>query len=282
MSKHLKFLASAAVALCLSLPAMAEDAPSADTVVATVNGKPITLGQMIVVKSSLPPQFGQLPDEVLFDGILNQIVQQMLLADTVATTPKRVELAIENERRQLMAAEALDKVLADATTDAALQAAYDAKYASAAPSREWNASHILVETEDEAKALTERARAGEDFAELAKAHSTGPSGPNGGQLGWFGPGMMVPAFEEAAAAMDKDSVSDPVQTQFGWHVIRLNDTRLAEVPPLDEVREELVAEIQQNVIEAHLKTLTDAAEIDTSAAQGFDKSTLSNIDLLEQ
>ena len=77
------------------------------------------------------------------------------------------------------------------------------------------------------------------------AHSTGPSGPSGGELGWFGPGMMVPPFEEAVMAMEVGAVSEPVETQFGWHVITLNDTRSQAAPPLDEVREELAEEIRR-------------------------------------
>ena len=280
MTKRLSLLAGAAMALCLALPAAAEDAPTIDTVVATVNGKSITLGQMILVRANLPQQFSQLPDEVLFEGILNQIVQQTLLADTMAQTPRRVELALENERRQLLAAEAIDAYLGEKMSDAAIQAAYDAKYAAAEPESEWNASHILVETEDAAKALSERARAGEDFAELAKANSTGPSGPNGGQLGWFGTGMMVSPFEEAVAVLEPGAVSDPVQTQFGWHVIRLNETRLKEVPTLDAVREEIEAELQRSLIEAHVAKLTEGATVDQSAAEGIDRALLSNIDLL--
>ncbi|MGA0924495.1 MAG: peptidylprolyl isomerase, partial [Lutimaribacter sp.] len=251
------------------------------TVVASVNGKTITLGEMIMMKGSLPQQFAQLPDEMLFDGILNQLVQQALLAESIETPPARVAIALKNEQRQLLAAEAIDALLAAQMSEDAIKAAYDAKYANAQPATEWNASHILVETEEAAADLAKQAREGADFAELAKAHSTGPSGPNGGQLGWFGAGMMVPAFEQAVAGMQAEQVSDPVQTQFGWHVIRLNETRVAAAPDLAEVRPEIEAELQQKLIEEQLAKLAQGANIDQSAAAGLDKSLLSRIDLLE-
>ncbi|MCM2561928.1 peptidylprolyl isomerase [Lutimaribacter sp. EGI FJ00015] len=281
MSKRLTFAAATALALCLPLPALAEDTPTSETVVATVNGKDITLGHMILVRANLPQDYNQLPDEVLFDGILNQLVQQSVLAETLDDTPRRVEMAVENEKRQLLAAEAVDDLLAGAMTDAALQEAYEAQYANAEPSREWNASHILVESEEEAAALVDRARGGDDFAQLARDHSTGPSGPNGGELGWFSAGMMVPPFEEAVNQLDAEGISDPVQTQFGWHVIRLNETRLKDVPPLEEVREELEMQLQQQIVEARVQELTDAATVER-AVEGIDKSLLSNIDLLEK
>ena len=275
------FIASTALVFGLATASYAEDMPNAQTVVASVNGKTITLGEMIMMKGSLPQQFAQLPDEMLFDGILNQLVQQALLAESIETPPARVAIALKNEQRQLLAAEAIDALLAAQMSEDAIKAAYYAKYANAQPATEWNASHILVETEEAAADLAKQAREGADFAELAKAHSTGPSGPNGGQLGWFGAGMMVPAFEQAVAGMQAEQVSDPVQTQFGWHVIRLNETRVAAAPDLAEVRPEIEAELQQKLIEEQLAKLAQGANIDQSAAAGLDKSLLSRIDLLE-
>ena len=275
------FIASTALVFGLATASYAEDMPNAETVVASVNGKTITLGEMIMMKGSLPQQFAQLPDEMLFDGILNQLVQQALLAESIETPPARVAIALKNEQRQLLAAEAIDALLAAQMSEDAIKAAYDAKYANAQPATEWNASHILVETEEAAADLAKQAREGADFAELAKAHSTGPSGPNGGQLGWFGAGMMVPAFEQAVAGMQAEQVSDPVQTQFGWHVIRLNETRVAAAPDLAEVRPEIEAELQQKLIEEQLAKLAQGANIDQSVAAGLDKSLLSRIDLLE-
>ncbi len=282
MSKRLNLLAGAALALSLSNPVQAQDA-SADTVVATVNGVEITLGHMILVRAGLPDQYSQLPNEVLFDGILNQLVQQQVLAaEAPETTPRRVELALDNERRTLMAAEAIDDKLGADLTDEAIQAAYDAQYGDAGGDTEWNASHILVATEEEAQALVEELNGGADFAELARENSTGPSGPNGGSLGWFGTGMMVPAFEEAVATLESGAVSAPVQTQFGWHVIKLNETRTADAPALEDVRGQIEQELSASLVDEYLNELTEAADVDRSGAEGLDPELLGQIDLLQR
>ncbi len=240
MQKPLTFLASLALVATFAMPVAAQDEAALDTVVATVNGTDITLGHMIIARATLPEQYLQLPDEVLFQGILDQLVQQTALADTFeGDLPARVTLSLQNEERSLTAGEVIEQVMSADVDDAAIQAAYDETYANQEAGDEYNASHILVETEEEAKALKEQLDGGADFAELAREKSTGPSGPSGGSLGWFGEGMMVPSFEAAVKTMEPGAVSDPVQTQFGWHVIKLNETRKTEAPALETVREEL-------------------------------------------
>ena len=282
MSKQLNFFRSAAIALVLATPAFAEDAPNAETVVASVNGQNITLGQMILTRQALPQQYANLPDEVLFTGILDQLVQQTLLAQTFnGEPPMRVALALENERRSLLAGTVVEKVINEAVSDESIQAAYDAKYANFEGTAEFNASHILVESKEAAEEIAKMIREGADFAETAREKSTGPSGPSGGQLGWFGPGQMVPPFEAAVQALEKGEISDPVATQFGWHVIILNDTRMQPAPTLEAASAELAAEIQQAAIEAELAKLTEAAKIDRSGSEGLAPNLLKNIDLLE-
>ena len=279
MSKRLTFLSAAALSLTLMLPAQAEDAPSVDTVLATVDGVEITPGHVIQTRQTLPQQYQQLPADVLFPGILDQLIQQSVLSATVEGEPKSVALAMENQRRSLMANLAIDAILATAVTDEKLQAEYDAAYGNVEAGQEYNAAHILVETEEKAKELVAEARGGADFAELAKEHSTGPSGPNGGSLGWFGAGMMVPPFEAATFALEVGAISDPVQTQFGWHVIKLNETRAIEAPSLEEVRGELEATVQQKAVEAQVLAMTAAANVDRSGAEGIDPSVLDQLSL---
>ncbi|MGB5559890.1 MAG: peptidylprolyl isomerase [Paracoccaceae bacterium] len=281
MSKHTIFLAACTIALGLSQPVLAQDTTT-DTVVATVNGEDITIGHMIVLREGLPEQYQSLPDDVLFDGILEQLVQQTVLSQKAEKPGAVVELRLENERRSLLAGTAMKAMLDEALTDEALQAAYDEKFANAEPSKEFNASHILVETEDEANTLVTELQGGADFAELAKEKSTGPSGPNGGELGWFGAGMMVKEFEDAVMDMEVGAISAPVQTQFGWHVIRLNETRMQDAPPLADVRDELAAEMQQKVIEETLTKLTGEAEITRADLSTIDQSIIRNLDLVLQ
>ncbi len=269
-------------ATALSAPATAQDSPDPDTVMATVNGTDITLGHMIALRASLPAQYGQLPPEMLFDGILDQLVQQTLLMQNFeGELSRRNALVLDNERRAIFATEAIDRVMGGDLDEAEIQAAYDAQYASAEQETEYKAAHILVETEKTARDLIAQLDDGADFAALAREHSTGPSGSNGGDLGWFGPGVMVESFFDAVASLDTGEVSDPVQTQFGWHVIKLNDTRLKETPPLDEVRGEIEESLRQAAFDAHIAKLTAAASIDRNGADGIAPETINQTDLLE-
>lgn len=257
----------------LALPAVAQDA---STVIATVNGTEITLGHIAVLRSQLPEQYRQLPDEMLFPGILDQVIQQTALAQQGESlvTP-RDELALENDRRAYLASVALQSAVTEALSEEAVAAAFAARFADAAPSTEYNAAHILVATEEEAKDLLAKLTEGADFAELARQHSTDGAAPGGGALGWFGPGMMVKPFEDAVMALEPGAVAGPVQTQFGWHLVKLNESRQKAAPTLDEVRGELQAELERAAVEARIKAATDAATI-TRNDEGIDPSLISS------
>lgn len=282
MQKPLTYLASLALAVTLALPVAAEDTPNVDTVVATVNGKDITLGHMIIARATLPQQYQDLPDEVLYKGILDQLVQQTALADThEGDLPKRVTLSLENETRSLTAGEVIEGVMAAPVEEDAIKAAYDAQYKDQEAGEEYNASHILVETKEEAEAIKEALDEGADFAELAREKSTGPSGPGGGSLGWFGAGMMVPTFEAAVVEMEPGAVSAPVETQFGWHVIKLNETRKTKAPQLEDVREELELQVRQTLVQTRIEEITEKADVDLMSEQVIDPALIKNIDWLE-
>lgn len=282
MSNRVTFLSGAVLSLFMALPAVAEDKPGADTVIASVNGTEITLGHMILVQQNLPQQYQTLPSDVLFNGILDQIIQQTVLAQSAPEGDSRlVRLSIDNERRALKAGEVLQVAVESAINDVAVQELFDAKYADGTGGREFNASHILVETEEKALELIALLEGGADFAELAKEHSTGPSGPNGGQLGWFGEGMMVPPFEKAVLEMAVGAISVPVKTQFGWHVIKLNDARTKAAPTLDEVRAPIEGELENAAIDARIKELTDAAKI-VKDGTDIDPALVKRADLLTE
>ncbi len=253
---------------------------TADTVVATVNGTEITVGHMIMVRDGLPEQYRELPDDVLFDGILEQLVQQTVLSQSYDGSDYAIRLRTENEERRLRAGQAIDRAVASAVTDEALQSLYQERFADFEPAREFNASHILVETREKAEDLIAELNGGADFAQLARDNSTGPSGPNGGQLGWFGAGMMVPPFEAAVMALEVGAVSEPVQTQFGWHVITLNETRLKDAPAMDEVRDTLVGELQEAAVEAEIQRLSDQAQIQRPDISAIDRNVISDTALV--
>jgi len=280
MSKLTKLLAAISSALLLGNGAFAQET-TADTVVTTVNGTAITIGHMIVLREALPEQYQTLPDDVLFNGILEQLVQQTVLAQQVNEIDPLIDLRLENERRSLLAASTIQGFANDAVTDEAIKMAYDERFADQEPTREFNASHILVETEDEAKALITELEAGADFAELAKEKSTGPSGPNGGELGWFGPGMMVKPFEDAVLTLAAGEVSAPVETQFGWHVIVLNDVRTQNAPPIDSVRAELAQQLQRDTLEKVVQDLVSGADIVETDVSSIDQSAIRDITLVQ-
>lgn len=282
MPKRLTFLPSVALAAVMALPLAAETKPDASTVIARVNGDEITLGHVIATAAVLPEQYQQIEDDVLYELIIDQLIQQQLLGQQQEALTKLNTLALENEARSLRAVQTVNALIEENLTDEAIQEAYDAKYADFEGTDEFNASHILVETEEKATELKEQLDGGADFAELAKEHSTGPSGPNGGELGWFGPGQMVPEFEAAVIALEKGQVSAPVQTQFGWHVVTLNDKRKTEAPELDQVRAELSQTLQQGVIQAQIDDLTQAAEIERPALEGAGPEVMRQIELIQE
>lgn len=274
-----RLLVSAAISLSLAAPVAAQDA---STVLATVNGTDITLGHLIAMRAMLPAQYQELPDEVLYNGMLDQLIQQEVVAESLrGSEDARTKLTMENEDRAFLASVAIDAIAFDTIADADVQALYDANFADAGGDLEWNASHILVATEEEAQSLIDQLNDGADFVALAQEFSTGPSGPNGGALGWFGTGMMVPEFETAVAGLEAGEISAPVQTQFGWHVVKLNESRISAPPALEDVRADLEEELRRQRVDAYLAELTEAAEIARPEVE-IDMSLIRNIDLLTQ
>lgn len=253
------------------------------TVLATVNGTDITVGHLVLLRQKLPAQYNSVPDDVLFEGILEQLIDQYLLSETMpegdALAPA-IRYALENERRAILASNKIGEIAGQDIPEADIEALYQEQFGDVAPQTEVNASHILVATEDEAKAIEEELAGGADFAELAKEKSTGPSGPNGGELGWFTRGQMVPEFETAVFALEPGAVSAPVQTQFGWHVIKLNETRELPPPSLEETRDQLIGQLRQQAVEAEVTRLREGATIEMKD-EGIPTSAVSDFSVLE-
>ncbi|KAA2315695.1 peptidylprolyl isomerase [Pseudooceanicola sediminis] len=261
----------------------ATDKPvTADTVVATVGGTDITLGHLVTARASLPEQYQQMPANLLFPGLLSQLINQTVLEQAfTGEVPKGVQVSLDNTRRSMMAAVSLADYLETAVTDEMVQKEYNAEYGDGyEPKEEYHAAHILVKTEDEAKDLIKQYNDGTDFGKLARDNSTGPSGPNGGDLGWFSEGMMVKPFEDAVKTLEPGQVSEPVQTQFGWHVIELIETR-KQAPELADVEGEIRSKLQEQVTNAYIDELVAKADVDKSASEGIDPSVLDNTGLLE-
>ena len=250
-------------------PALAQD----DPVIAIVNGTELTRSDLEASYRSLPQQYRQAPLDAIFEPLLERMIDGQLVleaakADNLADDPAvvaAIKIASENVLREA----AINRAVEAATTDEALQAAYDTR--KAAPDfsfEEVHARHILVEEEAEARAIITTLDGGADFAELAAEKSTGPSGPNGGDLGYFKKDAMVPEFGEAAFAMAIGAHSqEPVQTQFGWHVIKVEDKRTS-VPSFEETEPQLREEIARDSVAKFLETIRAGAEITRFNADG--------------
>jgi peptidyl-prolyl cis-trans isomerase C len=280
MTKRSGFWSTLALTVALAGPALSEG-ETADTVVATVNGVKITLGHMIALRETLPQEYLSLPDDVLFKGIYDQLIQQEVLAQSVTNLGPRGTASIENDKRGYVSGVAIEGIVKEAVTDEALQKAYDERFKDAAPQTEYNAAHILVATEEEANALKTELAGGADFAELAKAKSTDTgSGANGGDLGWFGLGAMVKPFEDAVVAAKVGEVSGPVQSDFGFHLILVKETRVADKPTLDQMRDELATEVENAAIKGKIDELTAGATV-TREGEALDPAILKNSALID-
>jgi peptidyl-prolyl cis-trans isomerase C len=267
---HLALAASlAAVWLVAAPPAAAFDA---DKVVARVNGTEITLGHVAIAATQLPPELRAQPAEVLFRGILEQLIRQAAVAELGdGALSRRDRLALDNYRRSLLAASVLERALEPALSEGELRRAYDERYAAAAPETEFNAAHILVASEQEAREIAAQIAGGAGFGDMARRHSTDGAAASGGNLGWFSLGVMVPEFEDAVKLLQPGQVSEPVQTRFGWHLVLLNDRRIASVPPFDLARQELAARIEQTLVTERIAEALRLANIERQI-EGIDPS----------
>jgi peptidyl-prolyl cis-trans isomerase C len=271
---------SFAAALLSAVPLHADDV-TADTVVAKVNGAEITIGHMIELRARLPQQYQQLPDDVLFKGILDQMIQQLLLSSSMTEVTKSEKLQMENDERTSKANIMIQEIIDTQVNDDAIKAAYDAKYANAIPAKEYHAAHILVDSEEKAKGLIDQLNSGADFAELAKANSSDTSAASGGDLGWFGLGMMVKPFEDAVVALQPGQVSAPVQTQFGWHVVKLIETRDAAQPTFESEKDALAETLKQEAVQKAIDALTAASDVQREDTSAIDPAILKNTDLIK-
>jgi len=222
---------------------------SVDSALAVVDGVTLTLGELIAIRRELPDQYQTLPDEVLFDGVVEQLIDQMLLAQAaraagLARHPA-IAMNLLNQRRAILADAFLRNEVTARVTPEAIEALYQELYLDSEPKQEVRAGHILVETEEQASELKAQLDAGADFAALAAEHGTDGTASRGGDLGWFLHPDMVPEFADAAFAMEPGAISDPVKTAFGWHLIKLDERRDRQPPALEEVREELMGELIQ-------------------------------------
>ena len=287
MPRFPRFLAilTAAALAAPALPGKAS-AQDAATVIARVGEVELTLGHAVALLAELPEQIRAAPAERLLPALVGQMIDQELLAQAQAGNELSLvhRLQQENSQRDFLANVLLEGVVSSAVDDASLQAAYAAfaeAFEAGEPTPEWNAAHILVREEDEITAVVEELEAGRDFAELAAEASIDGSGQQGGELGWFGPGVMIPEFEEVVRSLEPGQISDPLESRFGWHVVRLLDTRMAGVPPLEQVRDELAQQLQRQAVTLLIEDLRAETGIEDLSGD-LDPELLRRSDLLAE
>ena len=210
---------------------------------------------------------------MVFDSLVSHLVESRLIVDKAKAEGfadnEQVQERLDAVRDQIMRSVYLTEFVETAATEEAIAEKYEAFKEANPPEEEVKASHILVETEEEAQALIKQLEDGADFAKLAEAESTGPSAPNGGDLGYFKrEGQMVEPFAAAAFELEAGAfTTEPVKTQFGWHVITVTDRRMGEAPALEDVRNQLTSEIAQEAIAAMVEELREGAEIETKSLE---------------
>ena len=259
---------SVAVVLAALLLPGAALAQTESKVVATVNGYDITASEVQLAADDILPQLGEVPANLRFPFVVEYLIERHLLAQAAV---KEGITDSEEYKRRLAFYQA--KALRDAyfaaelkpsVTDEAVRASYDEQAAKVEAEERIRARHILVASEDEAKDIVDRLAKGEAFEELAAQYSLDGSKEQGGDLGYFTAGEMVKPFSDAAFALEVGEVSQPVQSEFGWHVIKLEEKRATTPPPFDAVKAQLAPMVNQKKFEAHLKEIVKTAKVERS------------------
>jgi len=266
MKLSFKIISAATIALALfTINANAAD-NTKDKIVATVNGKIITENtlSMYIRQRNLPPGHisPQQRKDLIEELINRELVYQDAMAIGIDKSPA-VKEEIEHQRVNIIASAMItpssDRFV---VSDADLKKEYDARKDELS-GKELKARHILLESEDKAKEIIAMLNKGEKFADLAKKYSTGPSAPNGGDLGWFRIGQMVKPFSDAANKLAKGAYTkQPVKTQYGWHVILLEDSREVSAPDFDSIKEQIRVGLQNRLISEYIADLRGKAKIE--------------------
>jgi peptidyl-prolyl cis-trans isomerase C len=252
-------LVAATLAL-VPVPAAADD-----PVIARVNGVDIKQSDLDFAASEVGHRLANLAPQDRKMVLLQYVIESELMAgagqkDELDKTESFPGRAAYHQRRALRDA-FFDAKISDAVSEAEAKKIFDEKIAEMKPEQEVHARHILVATENEAKEIVERLKKGDDFAAVAKEKSRDASA-EGGDLGFFPRGQMLKPFEDAAFALDVGEISEPVQTQFGWHVIKVEEKRDQPLPTFDQVKEAIIAQLVQAKAQQVVTRLRDAAEIE--------------------
>jgi len=271
--RTLSFAATAFI-IGLSVPALvsAQD-KAADPVVAIANGMEIHLSEINDAKTRLPAQYQQIPFQVVYPMLVNSLIDTQLMAIEARKLKldedKDFKIRLSKIEDQLLERVLISRKIEKEVTEAKIKERFDILVKESTPKDEVRARHILLKTEAEAKQAIKDIKGGADFADVAAERSTGPSATKGGDLGYFSDGEMVPEFSKAAFAMKKGEVGEaPVKTQFGWHVIKVEDRRAGKPPTFESAKEEIRAQMSREVGAAYISELRKDADIKRFNADG--------------
>jgi len=257
---------TSAMAGCLAIALYAGAARADDKVLAKVNGAEIRQSDVALAEEELGPSLAQMDPATKDENVLAFLIDMKIVSK--AAEDKKVQDGEDFKKRLAFTRSRLlmDSLLASegkaATTDDAMKKVYEAASKEITGEEEVHARHILVETEDEAKAVEEELKKGADFAELAKKKSKDPGASDGGDLGFFTKDQMVPEFSTVAFALEPGKVSDPVKSQFGWHVIKVEEKRKRKAPDFDQVKSQIETYVARKAQADYVGKLREAAKVE--------------------
>ena len=274
---HQTVMAAMTIALAgATVPVLTSAVFAEDRVIATINGNPVTDSDLAIADSEIGADMGTMPAMQKRMSLLEFLIDNQLFAEA-ADAEKLGQGADFETRLKYLKRRALrelyfEKVIKSSVSDADARKVYDDQVKLIKPEEEVSARHILVESEDKAKELKEKLKAGGDFVALAKENSKDPgSKEDGGNLGFFGHGQMVPQFEEVVFKLAKGDVSDPVKTQFGWHLIKIEEKRMKQPPAFDIVKDriiqsQLLQKAQQSAVALRAKSKIELVDPEMKTA----------------
>lgn len=235
--------------IILTLSITAASAKDLNNIVAAkVNDHIISAQDVLNVINTLPQNIKKKPLPEIYPRVVNELINQYLITKQAYNEKldldQKVINLVKKSQDKILAKYWLNNYIKNEIKEEKIKTFYNNYLKSFQKYKEANASHILVKNNEEARAIIKKINNKSKFSELAKTHSTGPSGKNGGNLGWFGPGQMVKEFEQATFSLEKGEISqEPVKTKFGFHIIKLNDIRDAKPKKLDEIKQNIIDKI---------------------------------------
>lgn len=237
-----------------------------DTVVAKVNGQDITEAEVVFAEAEIGSELAGVPEDNRRRLLVEYLIEAHLMAEAAEkagiTKDADFETRMEYYRLRAVRDAFFEKQVRQAIPESEAQALYEERVKNLPTQEEVRARHILVETEDEAKTVRKELEDGGDFTELAAKHSKDRGGQDGGDLGYFTRGQMVKPFEDAAFALDKGVLSEPVKSDFGWHIIKVEDKRDREPPSFEQVKDQITASLIQSKLQGLVQGLRSDANIE--------------------